>query len=151
MPTGPVLPSVVSQTWVLAAPLSALAVTQTRQGISSRQLLAYLPESHGIIALPRHLLEPRRPVGRDPTAAEMEEGLVHYTPNIEVDARLVITHERDVIGVRDILTVPAHVESTSLVFAYGIDLFGTRVAPSFTFDILGKGFGKCLCWERCSR
>jgi hypothetical protein len=34
------------------------------------------------------------------------------------------------------------VESTSLVFAYGIDVFGTRVAPSFLFDILGKGFNK---------
>jgi len=44
--------------------------------------------------------------------------------------------------VRDIITSPAHLESTSLLFAYGVDIFGTRVSPSAAFDILGKGFNK---------
>lgn len=139
---GVALPSVVSQAYVLSAPISALQVTQTRQGITSRQLLAYLPESHGIVGIPRALLEPRRPVGRDPTPAEAEEGLMRYHPAIEIDPKLVVTHERDVLGVEEILAAPAVVESTSLVFAYGVDVFGTRVAPSFLFDILGKGFNK---------
>lgn len=143
LPTaGPVVPSVVSQTFVLGAPIQALAVTQTRQGISTRQVLGYLPESHGIVGLPRQFLEPRRPVGRDPTQAEMEEGLMRYHPAVEIDPKMIITHERDVIGVRKIITSPVVVESTSLVFAYGVDVFGTRVAPSFLFDILGKGFNK---------
>ncbi|CAN8100137.1 unnamed protein product [Discula destructiva] len=141
-PTNPALPFVVAQTFVIAAPLSALAVTETRQGISTRQLLAYLPESHGIFGVPRMLLEPRRLVGRDPTALEAEEGLMKYHPAIEIDPKLVITHERDVLGVQKIITAPAIVESTSLVFAFGIDVFGTRVAPSLVFDILGKGFNK---------
>lgn len=142
LPTaGPVLPSVVTQSFVLGAPISALAVTQTRQGISTRQVLGYLPDSHGIVGLPRHVLEPRRPVGRDPTPAEMEEGLVRYHPAVEIDPKMVITHEMDVIGVRKIITSPVVVESTSLVFAFGVDVFGTR-APSFLFDILGKGFNK---------
>ncbi|GAB1311633.1 ER membrane protein complex subunit 1 [Madurella fahalii] len=142
VPTGVVLPSVVSQSYVLSAPISALQVTQTRQGISSRQVLAYLPETHGIAGIPRMVLEPRRPAGRDPTPAEVEEGLIKYHPAIEIDPKSVITHERDVLGVEKIITSPAVVESTSLVFAYGIDVFGTRVAPSFLFDILGKGFNK---------
>ncbi|KAK0730012.1 hypothetical protein B0H67DRAFT_560492 [Lasiosphaeris hirsuta] len=141
-PTGVALPSVVTQTYILNTPLSALQVTQTRQGITSRHVLAYLPESHGIASIPRMFLEPRRPVGRDPTPAEMEEGLMRYHPNIEIDPKSIITHERDVIGVEKIITSPTIVESTSLVFAYGIDVFGTRVAPSFLFDILGKGFNK---------
>ncbi|KAH8907952.1 DUF1620-domain-containing protein [Coniochaeta sp. PMI_546] len=139
---GPVLPSVITQSFVLGAPISALAVTQTRQGISTRQVLGYLPGSHGIVGLPRQLLEPRRPVGRDPTQTEMEEGLMRYHPAIEIDPKMVITHERDVIGVKKIITSPVVVESTSLVFAFGVDVFGTRVAPSFLFDILGKGFNK---------
>ncbi|KAK0737511.1 hypothetical protein B0T21DRAFT_286336 [Apiosordaria backusii] len=142
VPTGVALPSVVSQTYVLGAPISALQVSQTRQGITSRQLLAYLPESHGIMGIPRMLLEPRRPVGRDATPAEMEEGLFKYHAAIEIDPKSVITHERDVIGIKKIITSPAIVESTSLVFAYGVDIFGTRVTPSFLFDILGKGFNK---------
>ncbi|OLN96566.1 ER membrane protein complex subunit 1 [Colletotrichum chlorophyti] len=142
-PTGVPLPSVVSQAWVLSAPIAALAVTQTRQGITSRQVLGYLPQSHAIVGLPRQLLEPRRPVGRDPTAAEMEaEGLVKYHPALEIDPRQIITHQRDVIGVQKIITSPTIVESTSLVFSFGVDVFGTRVAPSFAFDILGKGFNK---------
>ncbi|KAK4192458.1 hypothetical protein QBC35DRAFT_224001 [Podospora australis] len=141
-PEGVALPSVVSQIYMLGAPVSALQVSQTRQGITSRQLLAYLPETHGIVGIPRILLEPRRVVGRDPTPAEMEEGLIKYHPAIEIDPKSVITHERDVVGIKKIITSPAVVESTSLVFAYGVDVFGTRVTPSFLFDILGKGFNK---------
>ncbi|EGY21120.1 hypothetical protein VD0002_g8647 [Verticillium dahliae] len=142
-PTGAPVPFLVSQAWVLSAPIVALAVTQTRQGITNRQLLGYQPETHGIAGLPRQVLEPRRTVGRDPTAQEVEaEGLIRYTPVIEVDPRQVITHQRDVIGVKDIMATPALLESTTLVFAYGIDIFGTRLAPSLSFDILGKGFDK---------
>lgn len=139
---GPILPSVISQTYILSSPISALEVTQTRQGISTRQVLGYLPGAHGIVGLPRAMLEPRRPVGRDPTPAEAEEGLMRYQPAIEIDPKLVITHERDVLGIKKIITSPVVVESTSLVFAFGVDVFGTRVAPSFLFDILGKGFNK---------
>lgn len=141
-PTGVALPAVVSQSYVVNTPISALRVTQTRQGITSRHVLAYMPETHGIASLPRMFLEPRRPVARDPTAGEAEEGLMRYHAVIEIDPKSIVTHERDVLGVQKIITSPAVVESTSLVFAYGIDVFGTRVAPSFLFDILGKGFNK---------
>ncbi|KAI1872283.1 uncharacterized protein JN550_004002 [Neoarthrinium moseri] len=137
-----VLPSVVSKTFVLSGPISALAVTQTRQGITTRQLLAYAPELHSIIGIPRMIIEPRRMVGRDPTPAEAEEGITRYSPAVELDSRLMITHERDIIGVQDIITAPAILESTSLVFAYGVDIFGSRVTPSMAFDVLGKGFNK---------
>ncbi|KAI1140685.1 DUF1620-domain-containing protein [Hypoxylon sp. FL0543] len=142
LPTGPYLPSVVSKTYILSGPITALAVTKTRQGITSRQLLAYMPDSHAIIGIPRLALEPRRPVGRDPTPAELEEGLSRYVPAIELNPQMQITHRREVLGVREIITAPALLESTSLVFAYGIDVFGTRVAPSLAFDVLGKGFNK---------
>lgn len=142
VPTGVALPSVVSQTYIMGAPISALQVSQTRQGITTRHILAYLPENHGIMGIPRMLLEPRRPVDRDATPAEIEEGLFRYHPAIEIDPKSVITHERDVVGIKEIITSPAIVESTSLVFAYGVDIFGTRVTPSFLFDILGKGFNK---------
>lgn len=70
------------------------------------------------------------------------EGLMKYTPAIQIDGRNLLTHERDVVGVRGIVATPAVVESTSLVVAYGIDVYGSQVAPSGTFDILGKGFNK---------
>ncbi|KAL8386968.1 hypothetical protein RB595_010258 [Gaeumannomyces hyphopodioides] len=145
------LPHVTSQTWVLAAgPAAALAVTTTRQGVSSRQILAYLPESRQLAALHRAVLEPRRPVGRDPTAHEAEEGLARYGPAVDVDPKLVVSHELDLLLPSAaaprrgaiIVTAPAVVESTCLVLAFGVDVYVTRVAPSFVFDILGRGFSK---------
>ena len=41
-----------------------------------------------------------------------------------------------------ILTSPSLLESTSLVYAYGLDMFLTRVSPSGTFDVLSEGFNK---------
>jgi hypothetical protein len=142
-PFGPPLPAVFSQTYILSAPATHLAATQTRQGITVRGVLAYLPDVGAIALLPRQLLDPRRPVGRDPSPAELEaEGLVKYAPAIDIDPRSLITHEREVLGVRQILASPTGVESTSLVIALGVDVFGTRVAPGMTFDILGKSFNK---------
>lgn len=139
------LPAVTSATWVVGSRLTSLAVTQTRQSITVRQVLAYVPRLHGIVGLPRvgAVLDPRRPVGRAVTPQEAEEGLVPYAPQLEIDPRLVVTHERDVLGIEQIVTAATHVESTSVVLAFGrVDVFGTRVAPSLAFDLLDKGFGK---------
>lgn len=143
VPASPVLPTAVSQSWILSGPVEGLAVTQTRQGITRRQLLGYLPEAHSVIGFPREFLDPRRPVGRDPTKEEMEaEALMKYAPHIEQDPRFIVSHLRDVVGVREIIATPAVVESTSLVLAYGIDVYATRVTPSQQFDVLGKEFSK---------
>ncbi|KAF4624240.1 hypothetical protein G7Y89_g13934 [Cudoniella acicularis] len=138
----PALPHVITQTYLVPGAISHMSVTSTRQGITTRQLLCTIASSNAIIGIPRTLLDPRRPVGRDPTPGEMEEGLFRYQPVIEFDPKLVLTHKREVIGVKDVIASPAVLESTSLLFAYGIDIFGTRVAPSAAFDILGKGFNK---------
>lgn len=138
----PALPFVVTQSFLIPEAISHMSVTETRQGITTRQLLCTLANSNAIIGIPRALLDPRRPVGRDATVPEMEEGLFRYQPYIEFDPKLILTHKREVIGIKDVITSPAVLESTSLLFAYGIDIFGTRVAPSAAFDILGKGFNK---------
>ncbi|PQE33647.1 ER membrane complex subunit 1 protein [Rutstroemia sp. NJR-2017a WRK4] len=138
---GPIIPHVVSQSFVIPEAITHMSVSQTRQGITTRQLLCTLT-SNAIVGIPRYLLDPRRPVGRDPTAAEQEEGLLRYQPVIEFDPKMIITHKREVLGIRNVITSPALLESTSLVFAYGIDIFGTRVTPSAAFDILGKSFNK---------
>ncbi|KAG0645192.1 ER membrane complex subunit 1 [Hyphodiscus hymeniophilus] len=138
----PALPHVISQTFLIPQAISHMSVTSTRQGITTRQLLCYLPSSNSIVGIPRALLDPRRPVDRDPTTLEQEEGLFRYQPLIEFDPKMSITHAREVYGIKDVITSPALLESTSLVLAYGVDIFGTRVSPSMAFDILGKGFNK---------
>ena len=138
----PVLPHVISQAFIVPEAISNMAVTQTKQGIASRQLLCTLAMSNAIIGITRNILDPRRPVGRDPTPGEMEEGLMKYSPVIEFDPKMMLTHQREVMGVRNVITSPSLLESTTLVFAYGLDVFGTRVTPSLAFDILGKDFNR---------
>ncbi|TVY78526.1 ER membrane protein complex subunit, partial [Lachnellula suecica] len=138
----PAVPFVSSQVFLIPEAISHMSVTSTRQGITTRQLLCTIARNNAIIGIPKTILDPRRPVGRNPTTPEMEEGLFQYQPYIDFDPKLVLTHKREVIGVKDVISSPAVLESTSLLFAYGIDIFGTRVAPSAAFDILGKGFNK---------
>lgn len=124
-------------------------------------------EKHQVQSLPRRFLDPRRPKQK-PTAEEAEEMLFQYDPLIPDDPRRVLSHTYEarrfihlscrpcihsftfptvplpyqVANVRHILTSPALLESTSLVFAYGLDLFFTRATPSGTFDILSENFNK---------
>lgn len=135
-------PAVVSQSYMFPGEIGTFATTSTRQGITSHEILALLPESRAILSIPKRMLDPRRPVGRDPNAAELEEGLFKYAPVVEVDPKAILNHKRELLGIKHVTTTPALLESTSLVFAYGGDLFGTRVTPSMAFDVLAKGFSK---------
>ncbi|CAK48124.1 hypothetical protein CBS115989_10787 [Aspergillus niger] len=136
------LPHVISQAFIIPEPISHMAVTQTRQGITVRQLLCTLPSSNAIIGIPRPVLDPRRPIGRDPTSTEAEEGLFKYNPFLEFDGKWYHTHSREVSGIKSVLSAPTLLESTSLIFAFGGDIFATRATPSQAFDVLGKGFSK---------
>lgn len=55
-----------------------------------------------------------------------------------------VTHTLKVEGLRGIVTSPAKLESTTLIFAYGVDLFFTRMAPSKTYDSLTEDFSYAL-------
>jgi hypothetical protein len=101
-----------------------------------------MADSNSIVGIPYSILDPRRPIGRDPTKDEQMEGLIRYSPTLEFDPKWHLNHKREVVGITNVITTPALIESTSLVFAYGLDIFGTRLSPSFSFDILGKDFNK---------
>ena len=136
-------PHVLSQTFLLPGPISHMSTTSTLQGITPRALLCTIPQLNSLISIPKYVLEPRRPVGRDPTPAEAEEGLFRYNPLLEFEPKWMLNHKREIFGIKSVTSSPSDLESTSLVFAYGdLDLFGTRVSPIGSFDILGKGFSK---------
>lgn len=136
-------PHIISQAYSIPGPISHISTTSTLQGITPRSLLCFLPSLNALISIPRSVLDPRRPVGRDPSPAELEEGLFRHNPLLEFEPKWVISHKREILSVRGIVTSPSQLESTSLVFSYGkIDVFGTRVTPIGGFDMLGKGFSK---------
>ncbi|GJE85471.1 PQQ and DUF1620 domain-containing protein [Phanerochaete sordida] len=132
--------NVIEQTYVFPRGVSAMTTTTTKFGITSKDLI--VAGENGIVqALPRRFFDPRRPK-RKPTTEEQEEWLVQYDALIPDDPKRVLSHNYHVANVRSILTSPALLESTSLVFAYGLDLFSTRVTPSNTFDVLSENFNK---------
>ncbi|KAF8577387.1 DUF1620-domain-containing protein [Ramaria rubella] len=132
--------TVFQQSFIYPHDITALATTSTKFGISTKDLVV-ANVKHQIQSFPRRLFDPRRPKGK-PTAEEQEEWLLQYDPVIPDDPRRVISHNYNVAGIRKIVTSPASLESTSIVLAYGLDLFLTRVAPSNTFDILSESFNK---------
>lgn len=136
-------PHVVSQTFLIPGPISSISVTSTLQGITTRSLLCAIPDINALVSISRAFLDPRRPVGRDATLAESEEGLFKYSPILDFDPKWTLSHKRELMSISNIVTSPSLLESTSLVFAFGdVDLFHTRVSPIGAFDLLGKGFSK---------
>ncbi|KAL4255601.1 ER membrane protein complex subunit 1 [Pleurotus pulmonarius] len=132
--------STFEQAYIFPHGVTALSTTSTKFGISTKDLIV-ATKNHKILSIPRRVLNPRRP-NRKVTAEEQEEQLIPYDPLIPDDPRRTLSHNYEVANVRRIVTAPALLESTSLVFAYGLDLFFTRVAPSNTFDVLNENFNK---------
>ncbi|KAI0772317.1 DUF1620-domain-containing protein [Trametes elegans] len=132
--------SVYEQAYVFPRGITTLSPTSTSYGITIKDIIV-ANENGQIQSFPRRFLDPRRPKHK-PTAQDAEEWLIQYDPIIPDDPKRVLSHRYQVAKTRRIVTSPALLESTSLVFAHGLDLFATRVAPSGTFDVLSESFNK---------
>ncbi|XWS72553.1 hypothetical protein CRYUN_Cryun02cG0049600 [Craigia yunnanensis] len=130
-----------SQSYFFTHSLKAIAVTSTAKGITSKQLLIGTIGDQ-VLALDKRFLDPRRSV--NPTQAEKEEGIIPLTDSLPIIPQSYVTHALRVEGLRGIITVPAKLESTTLVFAHGVDLFFTQLAPSRTYDSLTEDFNYAL-------
>ncbi|KAK9373281.1 uncharacterized protein V1513DRAFT_480534 [Lipomyces chichibuensis] len=135
------LPFVQDQAYLFPEHITSLAVSRSRFGITNRDIIATLDNAQ-IAVIPKRLLDARRPINRDPTNEEKEEGLVKYDALVGDDKRFIISHVFNVVGTKKTICNPAYLESTVLVFAYGLDLFFTRITPSQPFDLLSKSFNK---------
>lgn len=130
-----------TQSYFFTHSAKAISVTSTAKGITSKHLLIGTVGDQ-VLALDKRFLDPRRSL--NPTQAEKEEGLLPLTDSLPIIPQSYVTHALKVEGLRGIETVPAKLESTTLVFAYGVDLFFTRLAPSRTYDSLTEDFSYAL-------
>ncbi|KAA8521807.1 hypothetical protein F0562_012480 [Nyssa sinensis] len=130
-----------SQSYFFTHSVKAIAVTSTAKGITSQQLLIGTIGDQ-VLALDKRFLDPRRSI--NPTQAEREEGIIPLTDSLPIIPQSYVTHGLRVEGLRGIVTIPAKLESTTLVFTYGVDLFFTRLAPSRTYDSLTEDFSYAL-------
>ncbi|OAY79607.1 ER membrane protein complex subunit 1 [Ananas comosus] len=132
---------VKSQSYFFTHSVKAMAVTATAKGITSKQLLIGTIGDQ-VLALDKRYLDPRR--SANPTPAEKEEGIIPLTDSLPINPQSYVTHSLQVEGLRGIVSFPAKLESTTLVFSYGVDLFYTRLAPSRTYDSLTEDFSYAL-------
>jgi len=132
-------PQKEEQSFVFPLAVKALAVSSTEIGITSKDLLV-ATSTDQLFAMPRKFFDARRPM-KDPTAEEMEEGLMKYHPLLPMIPTNVLSYNQTIARLQGIRAAPAGgLESTSLVLAYGLDMFFTRSAPSKTFDMLPEDF-----------
>ncbi|KAL1919740.1 uncharacterized protein VTP21DRAFT_1671 [Calcarisporiella thermophila] len=133
-------PFVMSQAYMFPYGVSAVGVTTTRNGITTREVLFGMTNNQ-IMGVSKRILDPRRPT-RAPTKEEKEEMLLPYQPMIPDERRQILSYYLPVMGINRIVSSPALLESTSLVVAHGMDLFFAQVAPSKQFDVLSEDFSK---------
>ena len=82
-------------------------------------ILVFLPTG-GLLELPKAFLDPRRPI--KPTPEHMEEGLIPYIPELPIPAEGIINYNKTLTAIRGIQTSATGLESTCLVFAYGLGM-----------------------------
>ncbi|VDO27239.1 unnamed protein product [Haemonchus placei] len=134
-------PQVVTQSFIYAQGIQAMAVSETEKGLTTRSLLMALPMG-GIHEVTRKLLDATRPL--ELTQEMREEMMIPYIPEIPIATEDMVNYNQTVHNVRGIKTASSGLESTSLMMAYGIDVFFTRLHPSGTFDILKDDFDHVL-------
>ncbi len=136
-------PVVLAKTYTYPKFITALGVTETRGGISSRNILIASDDGK-ITSLGRVMLETRRPLG-EVKDAEKKEGLFPYTEMIPQVPVSVISYNHTVEAVTSVISAPTALESQSLILAFGgPDIFVTRTSPSKGFDLLPDSFSRIL-------
>ena len=72
----------------------------------------------GILELPWVYADPRRPITVTPEMRE--EGVIPYMPELPIPLEAIINHNQTIANVREIHTSSSGLESTCLVFAFGL-------------------------------
>ncbi|XP_017778048.1 PREDICTED: ER membrane protein complex subunit 1 [Nicrophorus vespilloides] len=133
------LPHPESLSYIMPATPLGMTTTLTERGITNKHLLIALSNG-GILELPWAFVEPRGPH----LASTPEEGYIPYMPEIPIHTESIINYNQSLARIKGIQVSPAKLESTSLVIAFGLDIFYTRVTPSKTFDVLKEDFDHWL-------
>lgn len=134
-------PLVERQAFILAPGtsfVSAMTDTITEKGITTKNILL-ATHSGSIYSIPKAFLDPRRPNMNTPPE-KREPGLPPYIPEMQLPQEAVLNYNQSIALPRGLVTAPTGLESTAVVFAYGLDLYCTRVTPSKGFDLLKEDF-----------
>lgn len=82
---------------------------------------------------------------------DCSEGMQQYSPMIPMfsNPTAFVTYNETIGSIYGIKASPAHLESTTLMFAWGMDLYYHRLAPSNAFDLLPMEFNHSMLVLLC--
>lgn len=148
-------PVPLQQTYIFPAGVTSMGVTATLKGITPRSLIMALSTDQ-VLRVSKDLLNPRRPypasAGSDKMklpaqfAPTKEEAVPLYSPLIALKPTDVLNYYNPVGSVSGIISTPTALESTSLIFCYGLDLFFSPVRTASAYDVLSPGFNYTLLY-----
>jgi hypothetical protein len=149
-------PVPLQQTYIFPSGVTSMGVTATLKGITPRSILMALTTEH-IFRASKDTLNPRRPYGEKlgvekeklvpaQFASTKDEGLQPYTPILPPKPTDILNYYHPIADVAGIISSPTALESTSLIFAYGLDLFFIPVQTAKAYDVLSPGFNYVLLY-----
>ncbi|KAJ1507090.1 hypothetical protein HMI55_000904 [Coelomomyces lativittatus] len=121
--------------------ITGIGVTCTRNNIASRDLIYTTDRFIGSIS--RKFLDGLRSMTHPP-----ENDIPAYEPVLPLDDKHVLSKGL-LVKTHRIITHPTELESTSIILAYGHDLFWTSITPSGSFDKLSSNFPKMGLMATC--
>lgn len=149
------LPVPLQQTYIFPAGVTAMGVTATLKGITPRSIIMAMTTDQ-IARVSKDMLNPRRPY---PTSTPLDkksmpaqfapakdEILMPYMASMPVRPTDMLNYDKALGKVAGIVSSPTALESTSLVFTYGLDLFFTPVQTAKAYDVLSPGFNYLLLY-----
>ncbi|CCI49518.1 unnamed protein product [Albugo candida] len=145
----PKLPIVLQRAFLLPTRVRTLEITRTFRGITPKFLLIGM-ENGQILKFSRNAVDPRQSDG-PPTSQQQSEGMQQYSPMIPMfsNPTAFVTYNETIGSIYGIKASPAHLESTTLMFAWGMDLYYHRLAPSNAFDLLPMEFNHSMLVLLC--
>ena len=134
--------TVFTQTYVVPSGVRDMKLTTTLQGITKPALVMIL-NSNQVYLLDTQLLSPRRRL-----EDTVEEGIFDdpslpvYKPSLPWAETNVASYFLQLEGIDRLEIADTWLESTSVVVAFGLDMFVARIMPEKSFDVLGEDFNK---------
>ncbi|QPG73960.1 hypothetical protein FOA43_001275 [Brettanomyces nanus] len=142
-----IIPEHATRSFILPGiSIKQISLTYTRHNIALKHLL-FTTSTGSLMAVPKMLVNGRRPLIEISKSMLQEPLLLNYEPYIVPSDNLILSHYRQLMTdngdrFRKLMSVSTELESTSIVVSVDTDLFVTIVKPSASFDTLTGDFNK---------
>ncbi|EGG14062.1 hypothetical protein DFA_11825 [Cavenderia fasciculata] len=119
--------------------VETLQLSLSTKGITSKAVLVGLANGQ-IMPIEKKWIDSRRPYPSEATPYDQEEGLIPYHSLLNFPPYMYLTLNNSIPLLQSINTQGTSLESTAVLVAHGLDIFGSLIAISTSYDILSPSF-----------